>query len=144
MDEFGRWSRMLSVLSPAKRDGKRSNPLGPSACSLSMRLRQEYLCRGKHGPAMFTRGIGHKLVLSVEKQTERTLLVSWSDSTRCRYLDQVWIVGGARTDGYCALSGQSIKRGDRIFRPRSSGGGQPVNIGEMILASEIRPDVSYS
>jgi Domain of unknown function (DUF3331) len=142
MDEFGRWSRMLSMLSLTKGDGIRSNSQGPFTCYLSRRLRHEPPARSRHGIATCTRDFGRKLVVSIEKQSEKTLLVSWSDSTRCRYLDQVWIVGGARTGGNCALSGQLISRGDRVFRPRSSGGSQPLNVGEMILAKETGLDVT--
>ncbi|WP_410722463.1 DUF3331 domain-containing protein [Burkholderia sp. SIMBA_052] len=45
--------------------------------------------------------------------------MSWCDPTRCRYIDQVWIGVTACNDGYRALTGRRIHRGDPVFKPRA-------------------------
>ncbi|MEZ2311877.1 DUF3331 domain-containing protein [Paraburkholderia sp. RCC_158] len=65
--------------------------------------------------------------LTTEQQSENSMLVTWSDSTSCRYLDQVWIAGYARRGGCCALSGRAVRRGDLVFKPRWKGRTKPAN-----------------
>jgi hypothetical protein len=92
-------------------------------------------CKRQSGPAPLA--FSQASVRLIEKQSENSMLVTWSDSTRCRYLDQVWTSGYARSGGYCALSGRAIRRGDLIFKPRWRGRTKPANSTEMILAEAI-------
>ncbi|SKC81277.1 protein of unknown function [Burkholderia sp. CF099] len=66
-----------------------------------------------------------------------TLSICWSDSQTGHYADQVWRLGLAREDGFCALSGRPIGRGDEVFRPRRSMTFVPANWRRMILASDV-------
>ncbi|WP_338941276.1 DUF3331 domain-containing protein [Paraburkholderia sp. 22B1P] len=49
-----------------------------------------------------------------------TLSRCWSDSQTGHYAEQIWRLGLARNDGFCALSGRPIVEGDEVFRPRRS------------------------
>jgi hypothetical protein len=76
-------------------------------------------------------------ILHIERVSTTSLLVSWSDSTRCCYMDQTWAAVSARQAGNCALTGNVIRRGDAVFKPRCRGKSRPANYQEMILAREI-------
>jgi hypothetical protein len=73
----------------------------------------------------------------IEWQTTCTILISWSDSTLGRYVDQIWRAGFARTDGVCGLTGKPVRRGDAVFRPLQRGGDAPKNAFDMILAETV-------
>jgi hypothetical protein len=73
----------------------------------------------------------------IERQTESTILVSWSDPTLGRYQDQTWRAGFARTAGVCGLTGMPVRRGDAVFRPAVRGGFRPLNAFDMILADML-------
>jgi hypothetical protein len=73
----------------------------------------------------------------IEWQTTCTILVSWSDSTLGRYVDQTWRAGFARTDGICGLTGKTVRRGDPVFRPLQRGDATPKNAFDMILADTV-------
>jgi hypothetical protein len=70
----------------------------------------------------------------LERPTSRTAIVTWGDPTSCHYGDQVWRVARASSDGFCALSGQQIRRGDVVYRP-SHYRLAPANAGSMMLAA---------
>jgi hypothetical protein len=76
-------------------------------------------------------------ISSVERRSTSTIVVSWSDATRGRYLDQVWRAGYARAAGFCGLTGVPVRRGDVVFRPLLRGGVAPVNAFDMILAEHV-------
>ncbi|MBP0593007.1 DUF3331 domain-containing protein [Paraburkholderia sp. LEh10] len=73
----------------------------------------------------------------LERQTDVTATIAWSEATRCSYGDQTWQAARARGPGVCAMSGRAIRRGDEVFQPRHC---QPpaLNASEMILASVLR------
>lgn len=48
------------------------------------------------------------IVSVIERLSAAMAVVSWHDSTHCRYGDQVWTIGTARDNGVCALSGAPI------------------------------------
>ncbi|CAB3768907.1 DUF3331 domain-containing protein [Paraburkholderia humisilvae] len=73
----------------------------------------------------------------IERQTESTLLVSWSDPTLGRYQDQTWRAGFARRPGVCGLTGMPVCRGDAVYKPVVRGGAKPLNAFDMILASAL-------
>ncbi|HEY4365590.1 MAG TPA: DUF3331 domain-containing protein [Steroidobacteraceae bacterium] len=70
----------------------------------------------------------------LERPTSRTAIITWGDPTSCHYGDQVWRVARASSDGFCALSGQQIRRGDVVYRP-SHYRLAPANAGSMMLAA---------
>ncbi|QBR04332.1 DUF3331 domain-containing protein [Paraburkholderia pallida] len=76
-------------------------------------------------------------VVSIEKVDEEAILVSWSDATGGRYLDQNWRAGRSRGSGQCALTKMPIRKGDKVFRPFCRSKIHPSNSGEMIPASAI-------
>ncbi|WP_293040001.1 DUF3331 domain-containing protein [Paraburkholderia sp.] len=43
----------------------------------------------------------------------------------------------SRSRGHCALTGCSIRRGDRVYRPQRRGENFPLSYGEMILAASL-------
>jgi Domain of unknown function (DUF3331) len=80
----------------------------------------------------------------IERQTSCTILVSWSDPTRGRYVDQLWRVGYARGAGTCLLTGMPVKRRDPVFRPFYRKGASPQNARDMILAATVPAFVERS
>lgn len=78
----------------------------------------------------------HLKVSLIERTTSSTVTIAWRDPTSCFYGAQIWRIASARVSGICALSGQRIRRGDRIFHPRRSNPA-PVNARAMILESAL-------
>lgn len=66
-----------------------------------------------------------------------TLSIYWSDSQTGHYAEQIWRLGLAREDGFCALSSLPIWTGDDVFSPRRSMTFVPANWRRMILASDV-------
>jgi hypothetical protein len=75
----------------------------------------------------------------LERLSDSTLALSWHDPTSFNYSEQVWALCTARKGGTCALSGQSIRRGQPVYRPRRVGSSVPLNSGAMILARALTP-----
>jgi hypothetical protein len=78
----------------------------------------------------------HPFIRILERPTRRTASVLWRNPGHRYYADQLWVRGVAGYGGPCALSRRSIKRDDRIYRPRQ-GKLRPLNAFAMILASVI-------
>ncbi|MFM0726898.1 DUF3331 domain-containing protein [Paraburkholderia strydomiana] len=74
-------------------------------------------------------------VLERNGQTSATL--AWSDPTSCCYGEQLWGRRIAKKAGVCALSGQAIKTGDAVYRPRRLKPA-PRNGEAMILAAVMQ------
>jgi hypothetical protein len=72
----------------------------------------------------------------LEKPTSTTATVAWFDSTSCHYGDQSWSLRVARSNGICALTGEAVRKGDRVYQPRTSGH-RPLNANAMILSSVL-------
>ncbi|GAB5096188.1 MULTISPECIES: DUF3331 domain-containing protein [unclassified Caballeronia] len=77
----------------------------------------------------------------LERLSESTLALSWHDPTSFNYSEQVWALCTARKGGTCVLSGQVIRRGQPVYRPRRVGSSVPLNSGAMILAGALVTDV---
>lgn len=77
-----------------------------------------------------------RVVKIVERPSQGTLLVSWSDAQQCVYLEQIWKLRIANKLGRCVLSGQEIQIGSTVFMP--FGRPRPLNAGAMIIA-EVAP-----
>ena len=75
----------------------------------------------------------------LERLSDSTLTLSWHDPTSFNYAEQVWSLCTARKRGTCALSGQAIRRGQPVYRPRRVGSSVPLNSGAMILALALLP-----
>ncbi|EIF33933.1 protein of unknown function (DUF3331) [Burkholderia sp. Ch1-1] len=79
----------------------------------------------------------HTVTVSlIDRPSPTTATISWRDSTRCCYGDQVWCASRAYTEGVCAMSRQPIRRGDAVYKPRACGRA-PRNADAMILASVL-------
>ncbi|ACD16098.1 DUF3331 domain-containing protein [Paraburkholderia phytofirmans] len=78
----------------------------------------------------------HLKVSLIERTTALTVTIAWRDPTSCFYGAQVWRIANAKVSGTCVLSGQRIRRGDRIFHPQRSKPA-PVNARAMILESAL-------
>ena len=79
-----------------------------------------------------------------EVLTAHTLSVCWSDSQTGFYAEQIWRLGLARHDGYCALSGRPIGQGDEVYRPLRSATCVPANWNRMILATAVSLGQQYA
>jgi hypothetical protein len=73
----------------------------------------------------------------IERISPTRLVVCWCDATTGRYGEQSWKLGAARNKSVCALSGATIRRGDKVYRPYSRGQKKPVNADQSILASVV-------
>jgi hypothetical protein len=123
MSEFSTWTRIVGSLSGE-----------PGACAAP-----QHAARRPRRPrsAPTTRGDICSSVVALEMSDDCALIISWSDATRGRYAYQRWVIGTSRGKGCCALSGCTIYRGDRVYRPQWRGGYCPANCAEMILAEAI-------
>lgn len=81
-------------------------------------------------------GIATISVRVVTRTAVNMVLVDWSDSTACRYGEQLWRESRAERKGHCALSGLPIEKGELIYRPRLR---RPIpqNADAMIRADQI-------
>lgn len=79
---------------------------------------------------------GKCVIRLLERDSPTSATVAWSDSTSCFYGAQLWRRCIAKKAGVCSLSGQTIARGDAVYRPRRV---QPVprNVEAMILAAVL-------
>jgi hypothetical protein len=126
------WSRTLAMLD--SRAGRSSERAGAHACAApSLTLRTvKWTGHGDHD--------AHSVNIRVlERLSESTLALSWHDPTSFNYSEQVWALCSARKRGTCVLSGQSIRRGQPVYRPRRVGSSVPLNSGAMILALALAP-----
>ncbi|WOD13845.1 DUF3331 domain-containing protein [Paraburkholderia kirstenboschensis] len=88
------------------------------------------LVRSRYSESCFS-----KCAIRVLERSGRTsATVAWSDATSCHYGEQPWRRCIARKAGVCALSGQTIARGDAVYRPRRVRPA-PRNVAAMILAA---------
>lgn len=127
------WSRTLAML-----DTRPSRPSEASerAASMTRSLVRSIAGRsGCPGPSE-----AHCVNIRVlERLSDSTLSLSWHDPTSFNYSEQVWSLCTARKRGTCALSGQAIRRGQPVYRPRRVGSSVPLNSGAMILALALTP-----
>ncbi|WP_244817588.1 DUF3331 domain-containing protein [Caballeronia sp. Lep1P3] len=120
------WSRTLAMLddrsSRHDEPGERRSAFGRS------------LVRGGLAETDEPHGARCVNIRLLERLSESTLALSWHDPTSFNYSEQVWALCTARKRGVCALSGQAIRRGQPVYRPRRVGSSVPLNSGAMILA----------
>jgi hypothetical protein len=109
------WQSMMALLSS---EGEMRPPI-VSGC-----------VRPKYGEGHFTKCA----IRVLERNSQVSAIVAWSDATSCCYGDQLWRRGIAKKAGVCALSGQTIATGDAVYRPRLVQPA-PQNIEAMILAA---------
>lgn len=76
-------------------------------------------------------------VTVLDRPTSLTAIIAWRDPTECRYGEQRWRGGVARSRGTCALTGRIIRRGDAIYRPQRRVP-PPANAGAMILSEAVQ------
>ena len=127
------WSRTLAML-----DSRASRP---TEANEKLALMTRSLVRNVPGKsACFGPAEEHCVNIRVlERLSESTLALSWHDPTSFNYSEQVWALCTARKRGTCALSGQAIRRGQPVYRPRRVGSSVPLNSGAMILALALTP-----
>ncbi|MFI4941541.1 MAG: DUF3331 domain-containing protein [Burkholderiales bacterium] len=70
----------------------------------------------------------------LEAPAKDRLLVSWRQSGLCNYTEQLWALRNAGHTARCAISGQPIRRGDKVYRPV----GKPMNHATCILADAVK------
>ncbi|WP_321803457.1 DUF3331 domain-containing protein [Burkholderia sp. BCC1993] len=80
----------------------------------------------------------------IERLSSSMISVSWSDSRSGRYTEQIWCSSRARAPAVCALTGDAIERGDRVFRPRAGDVCLSANRQRMILAAPIQQCIDAS
>jgi len=87
------------------------------------------------GPTRGDSYFGKCVIRLLERESPTSATVAWGDWTSCFYGAQLWRRGTAKRVGVCSLSGQTIARGDAVYRPRH----QPIprNVEAMILAAVL-------
>ncbi|AJY10967.1 DUF3331 domain-containing protein [Burkholderia dolosa] len=133
MDAFTRWEHMITFLGPAPAAGLQPMPMSRAADADGRRSRH----RDDAPMPSSADARRRSAIVAAERQTDSSVLVSWSDPTRCRYDEQRWIAAKARARGRCALTGQPIGPGDAIYKPQWRGAKRPANCREMIVASAL-------
>ncbi|WP_158244271.1 DUF3331 domain-containing protein [Trinickia dabaoshanensis] len=109
---------------------------GPSAERKVFRSARARRSLGDYRPVQD--GTSPNVTVTIEERlASRLIAVTWSDSTCCSYRGQLWRYAIAKQTGKCALSGESIKRGDAVFRPRTRARNIPLNRDAMILVASI-------
>lgn len=83
--------------------------------------------------------LAQAVVRVIDRPSSVTAIVYWSDAATCHYGYQGWRMATAEKDGYCALTGKPVRRGDLVYRPAQREP-KPRNVDAMILASAM-PDV---
>ena len=127
------WEHTLNLLGAGPASGGKHNDV---SCSQSSHTRMSL----KDGAAQATPALRAHLAV-VETWSENLLSVSWSDPTSGRYSEQPWRLCIARKGAVCALTGASIRRGDRVYRPLSRKL-MSANAGWIVLASALKPVTS--
>lgn len=139
MEELDRWEHVVMLLWLQSEARQPMHAVRPEAACSHARggagARKQ--AAGNAARAAAGVGLNRTSIIALEKQNDSSMLVSWSDSTRCRYIDQRWISAKSRSSGYCALTGRAIRRGDPIYKPQWRGAHRPANSMEMILAAEL-------
>jgi hypothetical protein len=126
------WSRTLAMLD--SRATRASDKIGAPGC-VARPLMQRTMREDRRSND--ARSVSIRVL---ERLSESTLALSWHDPTSFNYSEQVWALCTARKGGTCVLSGQSIRRGQPVYRPRRVGSSVPLNSGAMILALALVPE----
>jgi Domain of unknown function (DUF3331) len=77
------------------------------------------------------------VVTFVERFSAKSVSITWRDSTAANYCEQLWIRRIARSQGVCAITGNSIVRGDAVYGPAGRTAARPANAAQMVLAEAI-------
>lgn len=77
------------------------------------------------------------VVTFVERFSAKSVSITWRDSTAANYCEQLWIRRIARSQGVCAITGNSIVRGDAVYGPAGRTAARPTNAAQMVLAEAI-------
>jgi hypothetical protein len=121
------WVQTIRLLSPGSRR--------PGAGAHTMPVAKRGTFHGCEATSSTSRS-PHLKVSLIERTTSSTVTIAWRDPTSCFYGAQIWRLASAKVSGICALSGQRIRHGDRIFHPLRSKP-VPVNARAMILESAL-------
>lgn len=76
-------------------------------------------------------------IKGVEWRDRSAVVIRWHDSLSGCYGAQVWKRTTAKRRGWCALSGEEISRGDRIYRPWFRGESVPGNSQVQVLVAQL-------
>lgn len=74
------------------------------------------------------------IIKFLEKPSERELLLSWREPARCNYTEQLWTLRKATSATTCVLTGEKIRRGDRVYSPA----GRPANRSKCIRPEAVQ------
>jgi hypothetical protein len=77
-------------------------------------------------------------VTNIEPRSDKTIAVCWADATSGHYCEQLWVMGVARRGAVCALTGDIIRHGNAVYRPRVTESNVPSNAEAMILVASLK------
>ena len=115
------WRRTLEMLSSGVdgwHDGDRCSVVAPRDTSSAYRVSENVQIR------------------ILERPTNSTVIIHWSDPGRCFYGHQSSRVAKASIAGRCAFSRVAIREGDEVYRPAYTNV-KPQNAQAMILVSAV-------
>ncbi|MFM0498669.1 DUF3331 domain-containing protein [Paraburkholderia caledonica] len=120
---------LLSLLAP------QSAPRSELTFVKKTRIRRRPVCQPTYESVV--KELPPARISIVERRSPVTLSVCWSDATSGYFAEQVWRMGLAHFQSYCALSGVPINVGDSVFRPWISESRAQANSDRMILVSSV-------
>lgn len=136
MEQVNPWTQVVSLLSHLSMQDEKADVKPLTAL---VRRRPKAKSRKAAGRQEATPGASHRLkITAIERY--KSAFISWCDPTMGNYADQLWIMMKAPSVGRCALTGQSIKKGDQVFRPSIRNRSLPANCNEMVLATTLSPE----
>ena len=136
MNECNVW---LRIIAPLHGELHMRSQASSRTAARKLRMRDE---RGVNAPPPTVRSAlapwGNAAIVAVEPQPDCSLLLSWSDATRGHFADQRWVCAKSRCEGWCALTGHVIRRGDPVYKPQRRGAPCPALCSGMILAVALQ------
>ena len=131
-DRSDLWVRILAALEDVSR-GR-----GSSFRPVPKPVQEESFVEASHRPipSQSTSLFSPCVRINVLECCDGFAAIEWNDPTRGRYAEQRWQRCIARRTGICALSGESIVRGDCVYQPARKLS-KPINSNAMILARAL-------
>ena len=131
-DKSDLWVHILAAL------GDFSSVSGSSLQPVPKSARKELLDDTCHRPlpSQNTSFFSPCVRINVLECCDSFAVIEWNDPTGGHYAEQRWQRCITRRSGICALSGESIVRGDCIYQPARRVS-KPVNSSAMILARAL-------
>jgi hypothetical protein len=131
------WSVVVSSLAESARcqpHALHRSAVGSEPAYGSIETRPASTVEREHGRSTLKKNVR---VSFVERLGEKSVSITWHDSTAACYGEQPWKQKCARSSGMCALTGLAIRPGDQVYGLASRTSVRPLNCTQMILAAVV-------